>query len=86
MGFAIYGEEIGDISGNPEFDTARAIWGKEWRLPTQELNLMVQQVQQAYGQPAYLGSEDIKPTNFSESFHIRISRLCHIDSLRAPIF
>ena len=31
-----YGEEIGDISGNPEFDAARAIWGKEWRLPTEE--------------------------------------------------
>jgi hypothetical protein len=51
MGFAIYGEEIGDISGNPEFDASRAIWVKEWRLPTQELNLMVQQVPQAYGQP-----------------------------------
>ena len=36
MGFAIYGEEIGEISGNPEFDAARAIWGKEWRLPTEE--------------------------------------------------
>ena len=31
-----YGEEIGDISGNPEYDAARAIWGKEWRLPTEE--------------------------------------------------
>ena len=27
----------------------------------------------------YYSSEDIKPANFSESFHIRISRLCHID-------
>ena len=27
----------------------------------------------------YYSSEDVKPANFSESFHIRISRLCHID-------
>ncbi|MBO7204327.1 MAG: Ig-like domain-containing protein [Bacteroidales bacterium] len=31
-----FGKEIGDISGNPEYDAARAIWGKEWRLPTFE--------------------------------------------------
>ncbi len=31
-----FGKEIGEISGNPEYDAARAIWGKEWRLPTFE--------------------------------------------------
>ena len=28
------GLELGDISGNPQYDAARANWGGEWRLPT----------------------------------------------------
>lgn len=32
-----YGREIDyDISGNPEFDVARAEWGGSWRLPTRD--------------------------------------------------
>lgn len=29
-------EEITEISGNPEYDAARANWGGSWRLPTHE--------------------------------------------------
>jgi hypothetical protein len=29
-----YGVELGDISGNPEYDAAAANWGSEWRMPT----------------------------------------------------
>lgn len=29
-----YGKSLGDISGNPEYDAARANWGGSWRLPT----------------------------------------------------
>ena len=29
-----YGVELGDISGDPEYDAAAAIWGGTWRLPT----------------------------------------------------
>lgn len=29
-----YNKEIGDISGNPQYDAARANWGKTWRIPT----------------------------------------------------
>lgn len=29
-----YGQEIGDISGNPQYDAARANWGSTWRMPT----------------------------------------------------
>ena len=28
------GQEIGDISGNPQYDAARANWGSTWRMPT----------------------------------------------------
>lgn len=28
------GKEIGDISGNPQYDAARANWGGTWRMPT----------------------------------------------------
>ncbi len=30
-----YGKEIGDISGDPQYDAARANWGDSWRMPTQ---------------------------------------------------
>lgn len=30
-----YGKTIGDISGSPLYDAARANWGGSWRLPTQ---------------------------------------------------
>lgn len=33
-GCSTYGVELGDISGNPEYDVARALWGSEWRVPT----------------------------------------------------
>ncbi len=29
-----YGKDIDDISGNPQYDAARANWGGTWRLPT----------------------------------------------------
>ena len=29
-----YGKNMGDISGNPQYDAARANWGGTWRLPT----------------------------------------------------
>ena len=29
-----YGMELGDISGNPTYDVARAKWGEDWRMPT----------------------------------------------------
>ena len=29
-----YGENISDISGNPDYDAATANWGDEWRMPT----------------------------------------------------
>ena len=29
-----YGMELGDISGNPQYDAAAANWGGEWRMPT----------------------------------------------------
>ena len=29
-----YGIELGDISGNPQYDAARANWGGDWRMPT----------------------------------------------------
>ena len=29
-----WGQEIGDISGNPQYDAARANWGGTWRMPT----------------------------------------------------
>ena len=29
-----YGKDLGDISGNPQYDAARAIWGGIWRMPT----------------------------------------------------
>ncbi len=29
-----YGKTMGDISGNPQYDAARANWGGTWRLPT----------------------------------------------------
>lgn len=31
-----WGEKIGDIAGNPEYDVASAKWGGLWRLPTKE--------------------------------------------------
>ena len=31
-----YDVEIGDISGNPEYDVAAAGWGATWRIPTRE--------------------------------------------------
>lgn len=31
-----WGVSIGDISGNPEYDTATANWGVNWRMPTKE--------------------------------------------------
>ncbi len=30
------GVELDDISGNPDYDAARAKWGSTWRLPTKE--------------------------------------------------
>ena len=30
-----WGQEIGDISGNPQYDAARANWGSTWRMPTE---------------------------------------------------
>ena len=30
------GYQIGDISGNEQYDAARANWGATWRLPTKE--------------------------------------------------
>ena len=30
----LYHKEVGDISGNPNFDVARAKWGSTWRMPT----------------------------------------------------
>ena len=31
-----YGVELGDISGNPQYDVATANWGEGWRMPTKE--------------------------------------------------
>ncbi len=31
-----YGKELYDISGNPEYDAARANWGGTWRMPTKD--------------------------------------------------
>lgn len=31
-----YNKPFGDISGNPEYDAATAIWGPEWKMPTHE--------------------------------------------------
>lgn len=37
-----YGVEIGDITGNAEYDAATALWGDAWRLPTEdEVNELV---------------------------------------------
>lgn len=30
------GQELGDISGNAEYDAARANWGEGWRMPTKD--------------------------------------------------
>ena len=30
-----YGTEMGDISGDAEYDIATALWGPEWRMPTE---------------------------------------------------
>lgn len=30
-----YNKDIDDISGNPQYDAARANWGDEWRIPTE---------------------------------------------------
>lgn len=30
-----YGKSMGDISGNPEYDAARANWGGSWRMPSE---------------------------------------------------
>ncbi len=29
-----FGKDFGDISGNPNYDAARANWGGSWRIPT----------------------------------------------------
>lgn len=31
-----YRQPIGDVSGNPQYDAARAVWGGLWRMPTRE--------------------------------------------------
>ena len=31
-----YGVELGDISGNPQYDAATANWGEGWRMPTKD--------------------------------------------------
>ncbi|MDE6012807.1 MAG: DUF1566 domain-containing protein, partial [Prevotella sp.] len=31
-----YDKSMGDISGNPEYDAARANWGGSWRLPSEK--------------------------------------------------
>ena len=31
-----YGMNLGDISGNPSYDAARANWGSTWRMPTKD--------------------------------------------------
>lgn len=33
---ATYKEGLKNISGNPQYDAARAIWGGSWRIPTSE--------------------------------------------------
>lgn len=30
-----YGVEMGDISGNPDYDVATILWGGNWRMPTE---------------------------------------------------
>lgn len=32
-GNSIFGHEMNDISGNPQYDAARANWGGSWRMP-----------------------------------------------------
>ena len=32
----LFGVEMEDIGGNPEYDVATSEWGEEWRLPTKE--------------------------------------------------
>ncbi|MBO7227291.1 MAG: hypothetical protein J6V33_06890 [Bacteroidales bacterium] len=34
--YTLYEQELGDISGNPTYDVARANWGSTWRMPTKE--------------------------------------------------
>ncbi|MBR5831997.1 MAG: hypothetical protein IKY79_05210 [Bacteroidales bacterium] len=34
--YTLYGQELGDISGNTTYDVARANWGSTWRMPTKE--------------------------------------------------
>lgn len=31
-----YRQNINDVSGNPKYDAARAVWGGSWRMPTKE--------------------------------------------------
>ena len=31
-----YGEQMSDISGNPQYDAATANWGGGWRMPTKD--------------------------------------------------
>lgn len=31
-----YGKQMGDISGNEQYDAATAMWGGSWRMPTKE--------------------------------------------------
>ena len=32
---SIYGKQMNDISGNPQYDAATANWGGDWRMPTE---------------------------------------------------
>lgn len=32
----LFGKDINDFSGNPQYDAATALWGKGWRMPTLE--------------------------------------------------
>ena len=32
----LYGKNIKDISGNPQYDVAKAEWGATWRIPSEE--------------------------------------------------
>lgn len=67
-----YGKSMGDISGDPEYDAARANWGGSWRMPTEaEFKELVENCNWAkieYGGRGYGGLKATSKTNGNSIF------------------